>query len=254
MQTSKPSKPSKASTDLTQILSNLSMFRDKTKEQAEFVITRFDETLEWTKGIEHLCTVYNKGEVFEPCKASEASEAFEVLQTPNHGCGLESMLRHIITRYHKLADMTMFCQGRIADRQDQPLYPLTWYFTSTETSPIKAYLTDAYDIPTSRYRWRISEKEYALKNRNLQEFREVIGLPYKFMNEIWVRGDWISVSKELICSKPLAYYLFLYKLCQFERGILVEECWFLERSWYSIFTRPLAKSFTYPIYIKDILI
>lgn len=223
-----------ASTDLTQILSNLSMFRSKTKQEAEFVITRFDEPLDWTNSIEHLCTVYNKGE--------DLSGSFQVVPRPNHGCGIETMLRHIITRYDTLADITMFCQGNLADREDQPLYSFTWYF---DNDSIKGYLTDAYDIPTSRYRFRISEKEYSLSNRNLKEFRECIGLPYKYMNEKWVRGDWISVSKGLIRSKPLEYYLFLYRLCEFERGILVEECWFLERSWYTIFTRPLSKFFRY---------
>ena len=162
------------------------------------------------------------------------------------------MLRHIITRYNSLADMTMFCQGTLADRADQPLYPLSWYF---DGSGVKGYLTDAYDVPKSRYRSRLTDP-LTFSNRTLTTFREkVVGIPYKYLVEMWVRGDWISVSRDAIHKKPYQYYCHLYEACNFKRGVLVEECWFLERSWYSIFTGQLRHNFKYPDHkSEDILL
>ena len=163
----------KATTDTTQIL-NVSSFCEMKRSQAEFVITRYNESLDWIKGIEHLSTIYNKGEPIFIDKAN-------IEQRSNYGLGIETMLRHIISRYDTLSDITMFCQGNIADRTDQPLYPLPWYFNDMGNG-VKGYLTDAYDAPKSRYNMRDLVVP-AMHNRNLDEFRKFIGIPYKLMRE-----------------------------------------------------------------------
>lgn len=222
----------KPSNSIEQIREGIEFFEPKQKSQCEFVITRYQENLEWTNDIEHLCTVYNKGNVFDISGAL-------VKSVPNQGVGLETVLRHIIEQYNSLADVTFFCQGTVADRTDQPIYPFKWYFENTTASDIKAMTEEAYDLPTSRY-MKNGEKG----GRTLQQFRnEVIGIPYKNLSERWVRGDWIAVGRNVIRSKPKAYYEHIYRECHFERGIFLEECYFLERSLYSIFTRPLEKRF-----------
>lgn len=245
-------------TDLATILENRSQFLEVTKAQAEFVVTRYQEDLAWTKGFEHLVTVYNKG--LNDLDISGAT----FLSVPNFGAGLETVLRHIIMRYDSLAEVTMFCQGQIADRADQPLYPLEWYFDFTteftHTDPqiqrdhdgvskkgVKGVLTDSYDGPRSHFLARISgDSCKAVRDRTLREFREkVVGIPYKYLVEFWVRGDWISVRRDVILKKGRDYYMYLYEACRFGRGIFVEECWFLERSLYSIFTHSLRAGFTY---------
>jgi len=241
-------------TDLSTILQNRRMFCDKTKAEAEFVVTRFQEDLAWISGLEHLVTIYNKGHMIpmDPISWQGAT----VINVPNYGVGLETILRHIITRYDSLADTTMFCQGNLADRIDQPMYQLEWYFDFTDTESVKkgvkGVLTDSYDVPKSRYRFRLNDASssacHAVNNRNLREFREkVVGIPYKYLVEFWVRGDWISVRRDTILKKPLDYYRHLYDACKFGRGILVEECWFLEHSLYSIFTQPVRLAFSYPV-------
>jgi hypothetical protein len=217
----------KPSTDLTRIL-DIDKFATKTKKEVEFVVTRYNESLDWIRGLEHLVTVHNKGEPISlPCT---------MISVPNHGLGSETMLRHIIQNYDSLADMTMFCQGNLADRIDQPLYPLSWYFQGN----IRGYLTTAYDPPTFKYNGRVSNESCRSK-MNLGEFRKHIRIPYKYHGEFWVRGDWISVSRDIIRNKPKNYYSFLYDTCRFDRGVAVEELWFMERSWFSIFNRSLDK-------------
>lgn len=229
----------KPSTNPEVVFANKSEFRNFQKPQAEFVVTRFNESLEWLGGLEHLATVYNKGDTTTP--------PFTQIMTPNFGAGLETMLRHIITRYDSLADITMFCQGTLLDREDQPLYDLLWYFTDMPTCGVKGYLSEAYDRGNSRFPNRLSNPACeAIKNRDLFTFRrDVIGIPYKSHREWWVRGDWISATRQAIRKKPLAYYCYLYEACQFQRGIFTEELWYLERSWYSILTRPLDRLFKY---------
>lgn len=221
----------KASNSIQQIREGIEFFESKQKSQCEFVITRFQEDLEWTKGLEHLCTIYNKGNAFDLSGA-------RIKSVPNKGVGLETVLRHIIEEYDSLADVTMFCQGTLADRIDQPLYPLKWYFETTTTEGIRGYTEDLYDPPSFRY------KKDAVNGRTFQQFREeVLGIPYRRAIDQWVKGDWIAVGKTRIRSKPKKYYEYIYAQCHFERGIFLEETYFLERSLYSMFTRPYRKGF-----------
>ena len=198
-----------------------------TKQQFEIVITRFNESLEWTQGFEHLCTVYNKGSAFE--------FKGEVINVPNHGVGCETILRHVRDRYWTLADVTLFCQAILCDREDQSMYPLTQYIKCPIDS-VFGKTDELNDIPTSRFQFRISNEGCkAIGGRNLRQWRSMIGLPYKIAYESWVKGDWFSVGRLRVQKRPFEFYKNLYSICEFERGILVEECWFLERSFYSIF-------------------
>lgn len=203
-------------------------FSGVTKKEFNIVITRFNEDLAWTRGLEHLCTVYNKGEHFD--------FGGEVINVPNHGVGCETVLRHIRDRYWKLADRTFFCQATLCDRADQPLYPLKQYMECPIDS-VFGYKEELNDIPKSRYLFRISNESCrSVGDLNFGQWRRLIGLPYKPGYESWVKGDWISVGKSRVWKRPLDFYRRLYETCQFERGILVEECWFLERTFYTVFS------------------
>jgi hypothetical protein len=222
--------------EIYEILKNLEYFKDLDKKQAEIVITRYNEPLDWIQGMEHLVTIYNKGNHIEGA-----------IHVPNHGYGLETMLRHIITRYDSLADVTFFFFLLLGDREDQPIYPLYYYFEGMNANSIRGVKTLAYDLPKSRYRSRLTDPgTFACDDKTLEDFRKSIGIPYKFTIEHWVKGDWISVGKNLIQEKPKEYYCYLYDACKFGRGVIVEECWFLERSWYSILITSLKKNFIIP--------
>lgn len=229
-----------ATNEIYEIFRNLEYFKTLDKNRAEIVITRYNEPLDWIKGMEHLVTVYNKGHLNHPIEMA-------TIKVPNYGYGLETMLRHIITRYDSLAEVTFFAQGRLGDREDQPIYPLYYYFEGMNANSIRGVKTLAYDLPKSRYRNRLTDPgTFACDDKTLEDFRKSIGIPYKFTIEHWVKGDWISVGRNLIREKPKEYYSYLYDACKFGRGVIVEECWFLERSWYSIFTTSLKKNFIIP--------
>ena len=226
-----------------EILKNVELFNDVSPSQAEIVITRYSESLEWTKDIAHLCTVYNKGPTPVPSYFFN-----KVIAAPNKGLGIETILRHIILNYHSLAFTTFFCQGMIADRSDQPLYPLEWYLLNQSATDFKG-LEDSLDESPN---YRITEKNsdnqvcQTVAARTFGKFRkEVVGITYRQGIDKWVRGDWFSVGRDRIRAKPIQYYMGLYMRCQFNRGVAVEELWYLERSYHSIFNRPIDPLFKF---------
>ena len=209
------------------VLANKEFFKDITRSQFEIVITRFNEDLAWTDGIEHLCTVYNKGEPF-------SKGACKVVAVPNHGIGTETILRHIIEQYNNLSVATFFCQGNLCDREDQPLYPLTTY-AKCGINELVCVKEDLWELPTARFRWRVSSPQcVSVGDMNLATWRKYIGIPFRGAYESWVKGDWIAAGRERILRRPKKFYKDLYDVCQFQRGIQVEEIWFLERSFHSI--------------------
>jgi len=215
------------------VLADMRWFRLLSKQQAEFVITRYDEPLDWVLGgpLENLATIYNKG-------PESLTTTARCMNVPNHGLGLETNLRHIIENYDSLADTTMFCQGRMLDRKDQPLYPLRLYFDGATPKDVRGLTTSYADPPNSRFLTRLPGPHCrAIGERTLAEFRDhVVGIPYEPSKQVFVRGDWIAAGRDAIRSRPLEYYKQLYEACKFERGVVVEECWYLERSLYLIFT------------------
>jgi hypothetical protein len=230
----------KPSCNFDVVMKNISHLKLYNIKEAEIVITRYDEDLQWTEDFAHLCTVYNKG----PTLSNDGGFA-KVIEVPNYGINEEVLLRHIIENYDNLATMTFFCQGKILDRPDQPLYPILYYLQNPKSTDIRGFFYKSYDIPTWKYSGRASDAScLALEGRTLAQFRtDIIGIPYKRWGELWAAGDWLSVGSALIRSKPREYYIWIYNQCRLDRGIIVEEVSFLERSFHSIFTRPLDPEF-----------
>ena len=217
------------SNNLTTILTPLPSL---TKEEFEIVVTRYNESLDWLKPYEHLATVYNKGK--DSCGIK--SEIF--LQ--NFGRGTEVMLRHIVNNYDKLAKVTFFSQGQLADRSDQPLYPLT-YYAQTPIDGVRGYAVEAWDLGKSRFRERLSGADcVSIGNKTLAQWRnDVVGISYQPYKEKWVRGDWIAIGRDRVHRFPNSFYHKLYDATSFYRGESIEEMWFWERTFWSLFTRDL---------------
>jgi len=231
------------SNDIKEILKNIHLFTNVSASQAEIVITRFNETLEWTKDIAHLCTVYNKGSDSLPSYFFN-----KVIATPNKGYGIETILRHIILNYNSLALTTFFCQGAIADRKDQPLYPLEWYLLNQSATDFRGLEDSLDESPNFRIIEKVINNEVCrtVAERTLGKFRkEIVGVTYRPGIDKWVRGDWFSVGRERVRAKPREYYMGVYMRCQFHRGVAIEELWYLERCYHSIFNRPIDPFFKY---------
>jgi hypothetical protein len=144
--------------------------------------------------------------------------------------------------------MTFFCQGTIADRSDQPLYPLEWYLLNGNPTDFRGLEDTLEDSPNYRIVTKVSDNEVgrSVAERTFGKFRkDIVGINYRQGIDKWVKGDWFSVGRERIRAKPREYYMGLYMRCQFHRGTVIEEIWYLERAYHSIFNRPIDPFFKY---------
>src|SRR4030095_724777 len=66
----------------------------------EIVVARYNEGLAWLDGLPYPITIYNKGREME-----------SAIPLPNIGRESHTYLAHIISKYHDLAPVTVFCQG-----------------------------------------------------------------------------------------------------------------------------------------------
>jgi hypothetical protein len=202
----------------------------------EIVITRYDEPLDWAVGLEPMCIVYNKG-------PTPAPPEFESVQVPNCGADVETVLRYCIERYETLPVMTFFCQGRMNDRPDQQCQPIPWYLTNPDPKALRCNAVLADVSPKWRALKRLSSPDCrAIRERSIGEFRsQVVGVSYRQGREYWVRGNWMTVGRDRIRSHPKAYYEEIYAACKFHRGIFTEELFFMERTYFVLFSMKFPK-------------
>ena len=158
-----------------------------TKSDFEMVIARYDENIQWSDSYAAFRTVYNKGAPMEGTVPLE-----------NKGHLADTILRHIITRYDSLAACTFFCHGGINYREDQLIsfaeFPR---FISTDPKHLK-YLK-RNDLPETSDRF----------NGYRQTAKEVFKILYDEHYKPtfpWAIGKWISVGRDRIRQRPLAFY------------------------------------------------
>jgi len=229
--------------NIDEFLKNIDLFVNTEVTDAEIVVTRYNESLEWTEKIARLCTVYNKGPTPLPNYPFNKN-----ISTPNFGFDIETILRHIILNYDNLALMTFFCQGTILDRSDQLLYPLDWYLLNGVATDFRGLENQLTDSPNFRIKEKLNNNEVctAVSDRSFDKFcKEIVGIPYRRAVDKWVKGDWFSIGRDRIRAKPREYYMSVYIRCQFHRGVVIEEIWYLERAYHSMFTRQISPLFKY---------
>lgn len=166
----------------------------KTKENFEIVIARYDEKMMWCYNYKDYITIYNKG---------EDNMIYPNIKLENKGHLADTILRHIINNYDKLADVTFFTHGSFNYRPDQIIkesgkcHKLFEDFISCEPNTL-VYIPRT-DLPK--------------KNDIFYNYPDTIGNIYKQIfnedyipNFQWSCGKWISVSKENIRKSPIELY------------------------------------------------
>lgn len=74
----------------------------------EILIAHYNEDLSWLEGNQDICAIYSKG-------GAKNAPPYPYQALENIGREGHTYLHHIIERYHSLADITVFLQGRIDD-------------------------------------------------------------------------------------------------------------------------------------------
>jgi hypothetical protein len=164
----------------------------KTKANFEMVIARYDEDISWSDNYKEFRTVYNKGGPVD----------YEAIPLENVGHLADTILRHIISRYDTLADVTFFTHGSFNYRKDQiikeqgPCHRLWSDFINTDSALV--YISRR-DLPAA------TEKAYDYTETFGDVYERFFLKPYVRDFE-WACGKIMSVSRAHIQSRSKAFY------------------------------------------------
>jgi len=200
-----------------------------------FVISRYNENIDWLKNEMNRCIIYNKG---QPLLVQN-----EII-VENKGRESETYLRFIIEHYNKLPDVIVFTQARIDDHigKNDVQYLLTMKDYAMKHGKTKPYMHSQtkFNMHCWDKSWNYTNKSFYLKE-NYKNNKPVLFYNWftKYINSeypdpIYIyRNGIFAVRKEFILKKSIDYYKEL--LLEVNHHINPAEGHFFERSWYYIF-------------------
>jgi len=168
--------------------------KGKNKTNFEMVISRYDEDISWSDNYIDYRTIYNKG---------EDNPNYNYIKLENKGHLADTILRHIITNYDNLADVTFFTHGSLNYRNDQIIKEngqchRNWNdFISTDINTL-VYIPRT-DLP------RANETFYQYTNTAGEIYQRLFNREYN-PNFEWACGKWISVSRQHLRNCPKELY------------------------------------------------
>jgi hypothetical protein len=205
--------------------------------EVEFVIAHYNEDLLWLEPIADSCLIYTKG------GADHTRPAYPFIPLPNIGREGHTYLWHIVKRYHSLADVSVFLQGRIDDHvsitpeeikdrahRTRPGEVTTFPFRELE-------LFDCWDgIPWQDYpcwrKWSAMDCK-RMKKRPGQYFRELFHCRELPDSIAFQPGALFAVHRDTIQQYPRAFYRHLLR--EFFEGDMAhvnpETGHYMERFW-----------------------
>jgi len=211
---------------------------DLLKDKYQIVVAKYNEDIKWLLPFKSITIIYNKGE------QHPLLNRFETVYLNNVGRESHTYLYHIVENYDKLADKTIFFQGNIIDHIDKILDIEDYFKNNPFIGKLDNYKID--NLKKEIYHYGKYKKD--LKTGNL---KKSLFLPYEWLTNIiginipeniteskvvWNAN--FSISKELILSKPKAFYQNILRYISDHSN--PEEGHFLERTWYMIFHYPIT--------------
>lgn len=166
---------------------------NKTKENFEIVVARYDEDLSWCENYKNFVTIYNKG---------ENDLNYPSIPLENKGHLADTILRHIITNYDVLADVTFFSHGSYNYRRDQIIKEkgkCHRFFEDFVSCDANTFVIIPKKAPPGSSTW------YNYPTTLAKVYKRIFHKKYE-NNYYWSCGKWISVSKEKIRKSPKEIY------------------------------------------------
>lgn len=197
------------------------------------VVARYNESIDWLLPQLDRCIICNKG---IPLTIKN-----QVI-LPNLGREAETYLHFIIANYHRLPDVVVFTQARIADHKgaNDVQYLLKLKDDALLYSKSRNFFTHQDDSCIHFGRnWNLRHDGFFLKDNYKNRpvlfhdwFKKYIKPDYPFPINIYGNAIF-AVRKDLILKHPIHYYTTLIK--EVNHHINSTEGHFFERSWYYIF-------------------
>ena len=166
---------------------------NKTKNNFEIVISRYDEDISWCENYKKFITIYNKG---------EDNINYPFIKLENKGHLADTILRHIINNYDNLADVTFFSHGSYNYRGDQIIREegeCHRYFEDFISCESNTLVIIPKKSPPGSSTW------YGYPDTLSNVYKRIFNKNY-IDNYYWSCGKWISVSKEKIRNSPKEIY------------------------------------------------
>ncbi|KAL8689312.1 MAG: hypothetical protein Q9218_004989 [Villophora microphyllina] len=209
----------------------------------EIVVAHYNEDLSWLKKNSSECCIYTKG----PAKNSP-DPPLTFTPLPNIGREGHTFLHHIVNFYDKLADVTLFVQGRIDDHVDMTLDEMKAKCMGTTIGQVQTFPfreLEVFDhwggIPWEQYpcwkRWSSMESA-KMKETPLQYFQHYISESDRIPTAVgFAPGAIFAVRKETIRQHSKTYYerlldkMFLGDMAH----VNPETGHYMERFWLAMF-------------------
>jgi hypothetical protein len=207
----------------------------------QIVVAQYEEDISWLNKELHNCIIYNKGK--------NGLNINNIIRLPNIGRESHTYLYHIINNYDKLADITVFTQGRISDHKPEYKNNLVNYILKikkeAEQFGISKYGTHTYlpnddSCVSAELNYNKNTNEYFLKDNYFQNkpilfidwFKKYTKCDFPTILK-WYGNAIFAVSKKWIHNKSKSYYEELIK--QVDHHVNPTEGHLMERIWYYMF-------------------
>jgi hypothetical protein len=198
----------------------------------QIVIARYNEDVAWAQGMPAI--VYNKGEDF--------ITPLEKRPLPNLGRESQTYLHHITMCWDRLADITLFCQGRITDHLPPGMRPESLLADAAEDIVVPVLISMREWGLDGRIQFipgihKNQIESGAMKRASLSLvdfFRIHLNLELNSLGSVvFTPGAIFAVKRQCIQRRPLEFYKRL--LATVDHHVNPEEGHYLERSWLYIF-------------------
>ena len=198
-----------------------------------FIISRYDEDIDWLNNVINRSIVYNKG---TPLQIQNE------IMVENKGRESETYLRYIIDHYESLPDVVVFIKASIEDHigKNDVNYVLQLANQAIENGKSKPYMhSQTKTNMTWDKKWNYNNHYYL--QENYKNNKPIVFCDWftthiqdEYPDPIYIyRHGLFAVKKEFILKKSLEYYKQL--ILEVNHHINPAEGHFLERSWYYIF-------------------
>jgi hypothetical protein len=193
------------------------------------VISKYNENIEWTKGIKHKITIYDKSS--NPIKNS--------IVLKNRGREGETFLYHIVNNYYNLDDITVFLQGNPFDHL-QILFGWNKEISKNDinnvVNKINTEISDNSEF-ASFYQYLHNVPNYT----NHADTRAICNKYFNSDCEFFTiaAGAQFIVPKRYILSRPISFWKRLHE------GMYNEtiDGYGMEQLWYYAFTGKMNNKF-----------
>ncbi|KAL8663354.1 MAG: hypothetical protein Q9168_008111 [Polycauliona sp. 1 TL-2023] len=209
----------------------------------EIVVSHYNEDLTWLKQHRAECTIYSKGG-----EKNAPELPFTYTPLPNIGREGHTFLYHIANQYEKLADVTLFVQGRIDDHVDMTLTEMKAKAMTTVPGQVTTYpfreleLFEHWEgIPWEKYpcwkRWSAMATQ-RMSETPLEIFQKYISESDRMPVAVgFAPGAIFAVRKETIMTHSKAFYERL--LQKMFLGVMAhvnpDSGHYMERFWLAMF-------------------